>query len=128
MVRDSGTAHLRNGDLQDLLDLDDRVKFISIETATLGAAGTETLIAAVTSKKIRVLAMHLDCDVASEFRIRSSTSSNLTGTIGIAVGVGYNLPFNPFGWFETVAGELLNLLNGSVVSSDYSGHITYIEV
>jgi hypothetical protein len=42
------------------------------------------------------------------------------------VNSGFTLPFNPVGWFETAAGELLNLELSAGVSVD--GCLTYVEV
>jgi hypothetical protein len=43
-----------------------------------------------------------------------------------AAGDGEVLSFNPVGWFETVAGEALDInLSGAVA---VGGHLTYVEV
>jgi hypothetical protein len=50
----------------------------------------------------------------------------LSGQATLAVNTGYVLPNNTHGWFETVAGELLNLELSGAVSVD--GGLTYVEV
>ena len=103
------------------------VKFAQIQTAVLAATANEDLLALVANKKIRVHALVLRLNVASTARIRSSTTSNLTGVMPIVINEGITLPFNPVGWFETVAGEALNLLNGAGISVTFSGCIVYTE-
>jgi len=103
------------------------VLFAKIETTSLGAADDAVLIVAVPGKKIRVLSMVIDCDIASTYTLRSAGAETaaITGSIGIAIGVAQVWVFNPYGWCETDAGAALDLLNGPVASSDYSGCITY---
>ncbi len=103
------------------------VKYAVIETAALGAAGNEELIAAVTGKKIRVLAILAHPSQASEGTLRSATTA-ITGSIDVGTGNdGLMLPFNPVGWFETVAGENLDLLN-TIAATSWSGCIVYTVV
>lgn len=84
-------------------------------------------IAAVTSKKIRVLAYNIMGAGAVNAKFQSNATTDLTGLKYIAAaGGGICAPFNPVGWFETVAGEKLTLnLSASV---GVGGEITYIEV
>jgi hypothetical protein len=46
--------------------------------------------------------------------------------MNLVANTGFVLPHNPFGWFETAAGTLLNLELSAAVSVD--GCLTYIEV
>lgn len=87
---------------------------------------SNTIVAAVTGKKIRVTSYVLisDGDVAATFK--SSTTSSLTGAMPLTGNTGASSGFNPYGHFETVAGELLNL-DLSTTANVY-GHIQYIEV
>lgn len=78
--------------------------------------GDNTLVAAVTGKKIRVLSMVLVASGgANTVRLESDAGgAALTGLMDIAAVSATSdgqlvLPLNGFGWFETVAGELLNL-------------------
>lgn len=96
-------------------------KFAVISTA--GAADA-TLVAAVTSKKIRVLSLFLTC-TSQALRFESGTGG--TALTGVMAGqTSINLAFNPLGHFETAAGALLNLEQGGSLAS--MGWLTYVEV
>lgn len=101
-------------------------KFASVSVA---GSGNNTLVAAVTGKKIRVLAMQLTMSgttVTWAFQTAAGGTA-LTGTMGpIAQGVTVTWPFCPLGHFETVAGQLLNLsLSGAQA---VAGSLVYVEV
>ena len=83
------------------------------------SSGANTLVAAVAGRKIRVLAYSINGASAVNAKFQSSTTSDLTKLHYMANSQGpYVFPYNPHGWFETVAGELLNLdLSGAVVTS-----------
>lgn len=90
--------------------------------------GNNTLISAVTSKKIRVLAFSLMASAAVNAKFQSGAGgTDLTGLkYFAAAGGGICQPFNPAGWFETASATLLNLsLSGGVA---VGGEIVYIEV
>jgi len=100
-------------------------KFASISAAS---SGDNTLVAAVTDKKIRVLSAILvvagDVDVAFE---SGASGTALTGDMSLAAdGNGFVLGFNPVGWFETAVSTLLNLELSAAVQA--SGCLTYVEV
>lgn len=101
-----------------------------IKRAVVDAATTpdNTLVAAVTGKKIRVLAMFaVMTGTAVTLRFESGTGGTaLTGQMQPSQGGGFVLPFNPVGWFETASGELLNLELGGAQSVD--GVLVYAEV
>lgn len=91
------------------------------------ASGDNTLVAAVTGKKIRVLAVVL---VASggvnTIRFESAAGGTaLTGQMDIGDNGQFILPYNPAGWFETVAAELLNLELSAATA--VAGCLTYVE-
>jgi hypothetical protein len=101
-------------------------KFASVSAA---GNGNNTLVAAVTGKKIRVLSMHLTMSgttVTWAFQSGAGGTA-LTGTMGpIAQGVTVVWPFNPLGHFQTAASTLLNLsLSGA---QTVAGSLVYIEV
>lgn len=99
-----------------------------IQYAVVDAAssGDNTLVAAVTGKKIKVLAGSLTMTgTAVTIRFESAASGTaLTGQMTPAQGQTISLPFCPVGHFETVAGELLNLELGGAQSVD--GWLVYI--
>lgn len=100
-------------------------KFAKIDAAS---SGNNTVVAAVTGKKIRVLACFLIMTgTAVTIRFESGADGTaLTGQMTPSQGGGFVLPFNPVGWFETAAGDLLNLELGGAQSVD--GSVTYVEV
>lgn len=92
------------------------------------SSGNNTLVAAVTGKKIRVLAYNLMGNGAVNAKFQSGAGgTDLTGLKYIAAaGSGICAPFNPVGWFETASNTLLNLnLSGAVA---VGGELVYVEV
>ena len=92
-------------------------------------SGNNTLVAAVAGKKIRVLGFFLvSAAGAVTARFESDADGTaLTGQMTMsATGSTVAPGFNPLGWFETVAGELLNLELSAGVSLD--GALTYVLV
>jgi len=100
-------------------------KFAAIAASS---SGNNTILAAVTSKKIRVLSLELMAAGAVNAKFQSGAGgTDLTGLKYLdAAGAGIVLPFNPIGWFETASGALLNLnLSGAVA---VGGSFTYLEI
>ena len=99
-------------------------KFAIIDAAT---SGDNTLLAAVASKKIRVLSLYLVSAGTVNVRFESGAGGTaLSGQMNLVVNTGFVLPFNPIGWFETASNTLLNLELSAAVSVD--GGFTYVEV
>ena len=101
------------------------VKFAAIDAAS---SGDNTLVAAVTGKKIRVLSVFYVVANTVTTRFESGAGGTaLTGQmVHASAGDTLVLPFSPCGWFETAAGSLLNLELSGAVSVD--GCLAYIEV
>lgn len=101
------------------------VKRAVIDNASIG---DNTIVAAVTGKKIRVLALiAVMTGTATTIRFESGAGGTaLTGQMQPALGGGFVLPFNPVGWFETAASALLNMELGAAASVD--GVCVYTEV
>jgi len=102
---------------------------VTIKYAIIDAAGSgdNTLLAAVTSKKIRVLSAFLIAAGTVNVRFESGASGTaLTGQMNLVANTGFVLPYNPGGWFETASNTLLNLELSGAVSVD--GSFSYIEV
>lgn len=103
-------------------------KFAPIAAAT---SGDNTLVAAVTAKKLRVHAVSITAAAAVSLYFQSGAAGDViyggsTNTIDLAANGSLVLPFSPVGWFETDAGELLNLnLSGAI---KVAGGLTYTEV
>lgn len=87
--------------------------------ASATTSGDNTIIAAVTGRKIRVLSFYMWAASSVNLKWTSSTTSDLTKLFYMATGeLGKVFPMNEAGWFETVAGELLGAnLSGSVIVS-----------
>lgn len=99
-------------------------KFAVIDNAT---AGDNTIVAAVTSKKIRVHQLALIASAAVTMRFESGASGTaLTGQMQLAANGGFVLPYSPIGWFETASNTLLNLELSGATSVD--GVLGYTEV
>ncbi len=94
---------------------------VAIDTAT---SGDTTIVAAVTGKRIRVHSYVLVGSGTVTARFESAAGGTaLTGQMTMAAGNVICAPHNPMGWFDTVAGELLNLELSGATSVD--GHLTY---
>lgn len=106
-------------------------KFLEIppKYAVISAStnGNNTLVAAVTGKKIRVLA----CVIMSAGTINATFQSGaggtaLSGAFPLTAQAGMVLPLCEVGWFETAAGSLLNLsLSAGVLAA---GVLVYQEI
>jgi hypothetical protein len=97
-------------------------KFAKIDAAS---SGSNTIIAAVTGKKIRVLSYDLVCASAVAVTWRSNATA-LSGAKSFAANGGQVKNLSELGHLETVAGEALNLNLGTAVQ--VSGELTYVEV
>ena len=120
---DSIAAALATGVIMD--GLNERTpKFAVINNNT---NGDNTLVAAVASRKIRVVSLFVVSAGTTTVRFESGASGTaLTGTMPLVANVGFVLPFNPAGWFETAVNTLLNMeLNAAVA---VHGSLTYVEV
>lgn len=101
-------------------------KYASISFST---SGDNTIVAAVASKKIRVLSLFMVANTNVTVTFQSDNgvgSTDITGAIGLINVHGFVLPYNPVGWFESLSGELLNLSLSSSVQ--VSGSLVYVEV
>jgi len=99
-------------------------KFAAIAAST---SGNNTIVAAVTSKKIRVLSAWFVAAGTVNAKFQSGASgTDLTGLFYGVINAGAVLPFNPAGWFESASGVLLNLNLSAAIA--VGGSITYIEV
>ena len=115
-------GHAQEG-FQDIYEIQ-LVKRAAIDAAS---SGDNTLVAAVSGKKIRVLALFATMTgTAVTIRFEDGAGGTaLTGQMGPTAGQTIVLPFNPVGWFETSAAALLNMELGGAQSVD--GALVYIE-
>jgi hypothetical protein len=99
-------------------------KFAAIAASS---SGNNTLVAAVASKKIRVLSATFTAAGSVNAKFQSGAGgTDLTGLFYMVVNTGGVLPYNPAGWFETGSNTLLNLNLSAAVA--VGGCLSYIEV
>ena len=95
--------------------------------ALISAAGSgdNTIVAAVTGKRIRVIGLFMVAAGAVVARFESAAGGTaLTGAMSMITGVPISV-YNPLGLFEQdVVSELLNLELGAAVQ--VSGFLTYL--
>jgi hypothetical protein len=82
-------------------------------TVIAGASGANTIVGAITGKKISVQSGHL-FGAGAVWVNWLSGSTAITGPVSLNGPDGYIIPFSPVGNFETAAGEplVLNLSAG----------------
>lgn len=99
-------------------------KFAAVVASNSGAT---TIINAVSSKKIRVLAVEIMANGTVNAKWQSHTTpTDLTGLAYLVANAGYVLPFSPSGWFETVSGEALDINLSAAIA--VGGSVVYVEV
>ena len=114
----------QNGALLICPAANDDYKYAIIDAAT---SGNNTIVSLVASRKLRVVSLFMVAAGTVIARFESNAGgAALTGQMNLVVNSGFSLPYNPAGWFETVAGQLLNLELSAAISVD--GSVTYIEV
>ncbi len=98
-----------------------------LSSIAVAASGDNTIVAAVTGKKLRVLSLVLVSTAKQTVAFESGAGGTaLTGDMELAANAALVLPFNPEGWFETAASALLNLeLPGT---DAVAGCLSYVEV
>jgi len=99
-------------------------KFAKIAASS---SGDNTLVSAVATKKLRVLAYNFMSNGTVNAKFQSGASgTDLTGLKYCVANTGICAGFNQVGWFETTAGALLNLNLSSGVA--VGGELVYVEV
>lgn len=100
-------------------------KYVSIAASS---SGDNVILAAVASKKIRVLALSLMANGAVNAVFQDNATTTNRGGMAYMPAAGYGkvLPFNPNGWFETGAGVGLDLNLSAAVA--VGGELVYEEV
>ena len=91
------------------------------------AAGTNTIVAAVADKRIRVLAIILTADISGTVKFITESGDDISGTFSVSATGGFVLNENPSGWFETQAdNKALQVETAPLTSLD--GLVIYQEV
>lgn len=75
---------------------------------TASAIGNTAAIAAVAGQVIRVKAIVISAVTANNVKFQSNTT-DVTGLHYLGATATVVLPYSPGGWFETAAGEALNV-------------------
>ena len=99
------------------------VKYAAITATT--TSGDNTIVAAVSGKKIRVLNYVVASSGNSTITWESNNTTALSGVINTQAMDQLVAGYNPDGHFQTVAGEALTAALGG---NAYHGHLSYIEV
>jgi hypothetical protein len=85
-----------------------------------------SVVALVASKKLRVLALVAQAGgTATDITFQSNNTAK-TALFANAANGALVLPFNPVGWFETVAGEAIKVTTGTGATTGIQ--VVYVEV
>jgi hypothetical protein len=76
--------------------------------ANPASSGSNTLIAAVSGQRIKVWGMVVIAAAANTIKFMSA-STDISGQMALAINGGFTLNQGDKPWFETVAGEALNI-------------------
>jgi hypothetical protein len=96
---------------------------------TSSSSGNNALVAAVTSKKIRVLAYNFMANGTVNAKFQgdgAGAPADITGLKYCVANVGIVAPFNPLGWFETASGKSLDMNLSAAIA--IGGELVYVEV
>lgn len=96
-----------------------------VKTAAVAAVDADTLVAAVSGKRLRVISYVLSLTAAGAVKLQSNTT-DITGAISAGANAPFAASYNPAGHCDTAQGEALKIdvTGGGTVN----GHITYQEV
>jgi hypothetical protein len=104
-------------------------KLYEVKRAFENVAASDTdeeIVAAVSGKKIRVLAVVAVAGGTATNLTFNSASAAISPLLANGTNGGEVLPYNPHGWFQTVAGEALTVTTGA--GSTTGILILYIEI
>jgi hypothetical protein len=91
----------------------------------VNTSGSNSIVAAVTGKSIRVLGYVMVADAAVTATWLQGVTA-ISGVMSLAANGGVAAPFSPVGHFQTAAGAALNLSLGGAVG--VRGHLVYVTV
>ena len=83
---------------------------------TPSSLGSNTLVAVSDTKRIRVLSAVVITTLANAVKFQSA-ANDITATFPLGANGGLVLPFNEHGWFQTNAGEALNINLGTATAT-----------
>jgi hypothetical protein len=81
------------------------------------SSGDNTVVAAITNAKIRVLSVAVVATLANVVTFKSGASTAISAAFPLGANGGIVLPFNEHGWFETAAGEALVINMGTATAT-----------
>lgn len=114
-------------DIAEMVQVDVSVFGIKRTKADIAAGQTDSsIVAAVTGKKIKVLALHAQAGGTATTIVFNSASTAISPIYANAANGGVVLSFNPAGWFQTNVAEALTATTGAGSSTGIT--LTYIEV
>ena len=93
--------------------------------ATPSTLGATQLVAAVAGTKYRVLSAAIVTSATNSVKFQSA-ANDITALWPLGANGGFVLPFNEHGWFETNAGEALNVNLSAAASTGVQ--IQYIKL
>lgn len=110
-----GTQHVTvDGALSAYVDESGNALEVKRAFASIPASSAnESIVAAVATKKIRVLALFMLCGATATDITLQSNNTAISPLFANAANGGAVLPFNSFGWFETTAGQALKASTGA---------------
>jgi len=126
-ITTAGDLYVVTGIRTDALFDDGTVLTPKFAAINVAASGDNTIVSAVSGKKIRVLSYSLVCGAAVNARWEDGAGGTaLSGIMEFAANSGISVPYSPVGHFETTANTILNLELSGAVSVD--GHLVYVEI
>lgn len=125
----SGLVEVASGDRTDVIYNGTTALTPKFATVAVSSSGVNQVVAAVTSKKIRLIAAYLSCSAAVNAKWQGDTSGTPVDLSGLMYGTtnsGIVMPYNPVGWLESAAGKNLGInLSGAIA---VGGTVVYVEV
>jgi hypothetical protein len=90
---------------------------------SMSTNATAQVVAAISTAKIRVIALHAIIQTGTSFKWQSG-ATDITGPMNFTTNGGYVLGYNPLGHFETAVGSAL--VGNSSITSQIGGALTYV--
>lgn len=109
-------AYAQNG-------IDEGLRALHVKVEIAAASGDQTILSAISGKKIKVLGYVLVSDTGTALRWESGGSTNISGNMTVAANGGVSAAPTEWGWMTTLDGESLVLNVGT--ASTVGGHVTY---
>lgn len=90
-------------------------------------SATGTIAPLAAAQKLRIVSYVLVANGTVNVNWQShTTTATKTGPLYLVANTGVSAGYNPLGWFDTIAGEALDLALSAAVA--VGGHVTYVKV